>query len=310
MRIVALLILAASALVLCGASDSAHSQKDRTAKHERQSAVEADAASQREHEANVLLSAIQTEQANILKLTEAIKNEADARQKNNNTKDESWPGLRRLTPFKVQQGLFIVGALYAFFAAWQLIQIRRQANIAMLALRTDRPYLILEYAQVTGVLTGDGPVTKETPQPDELITSPRFFPRVILNFRNYGKGPVIFGEGVICIDALATLPAARDFSRCERMGLQANAIRAGGPWNPLAQFNYEADWTALFPDIAAERKSLIAIPPRIEPQTMPPRIAELLAPYRAPGAPDPQTPTPVKMPGDFRRGPSTHNYCD
>jgi len=334
MHRVALLVLAALAVLLSGTrSDAANSQKNRTTKHERQSAVEADSASQREQEADVLLSAVQAEQANILKLAETIKNEATTRQENINTGDESWPGLLRLTPFKVQQGLFIVGALYTFFAAWQLIQIRRQANIATLALRTDRPYLILEYAQLTGVLSGDGPVTKETPQLEELITPPRFFPRVVLNFRNYGKGPVIFGEGIIRIDAFATMPAARDFSGCQRMGLQANAVRAGGIWRPLAQFNSEVDWTALFPDIAAGRKSLIAyecvrytdpigkdtyetgfcwifIPPRAEFQTMPKSVVELLEPYRAPGAPGPQTPIPIKMPSDFVRGPKTHNYCD
>jgi hypothetical protein len=216
----------------------------------------------------------------------------------------------------------------------QMVEAAKQSALAArLALKIDRPYLILEHAQLTGVLRGDDPIRKETPQPDELTIPPRFSPRVVLSFRNYGKGPVIFGEGIIRIDALATLPPARDFSGCKRMGLQANAVRSGGIWRPLAQFNLEADWTTLFPDIAAERKSLIAygcvrytdpigkdtyetgfcwifIPPRTEFQTMPKSVIELLGPYRAPGAPDPQTPIPIKMPGDFLRGPKTHNYCD
>jgi hypothetical protein len=222
--------------------------------------------------------------------------------------------------------------ILAFVSVVQCFILRYANQTSRLALKADRPYLILEHAQLTGVSRGDDPVIKE-PQQNELTTPPRFFPRVVLNFRNYGKGPVIFREGLIRIDAFAILPPARDFSGCQRMGLQANAVRAGGIWYPLAQFNYEADWTALFPDIAAERKCLIAygcvrytdpigedsyetgfcwifIPPRIEPQTMPPRIAELLAPDRAPGAPDPEMPISITMPGDFRLGPATHNYCD
>lgn len=207
------------------------------------------------------------------------------------------------------------------------------AAAARLALKIDRPYLILEHAQLTGVLRGDDPIRKETPELRELTIPPLFSPRVVLRFRNYGKGPVIFGEGIIRIDALETLPPARDFSGCKRMGLQANAVRAGGIWHPYAQFNFEADWASLFPDIAAEKKSLMAygcvrytdpigkdtyetgfcwifIPPRTEFQTMPKSVIDLLGPYRAPGAPDPQVPIRIKMPGDFLRGPKTHNYCD
>jgi hypothetical protein len=231
-------------------------------------------------------------------------------------------------------GWLVLVGLFQFLASvFAAYSASSSAKVARLALKVDRPYLILEHAQITGVLRGDDPIRKETPQPDELTIPPRFSPRVVLSFRNYGKGPVIFGEGIIRIDAFATLPPARDFSGCKRMGLQANAVRAGGIWRPLAQFNLEADWTALFPDIAAERKSLIAygcvrytdpigkdtyetgfcwifIPPRTEFQTMPKSVIELLGPYRSPGAPDPQTPIPIKMPGDFRRGPKTHNYCD
>lgn len=217
---------------------------------------------------------------------------------------------------------------------YQLVGVTNEMHqVTKLALKIDRPYLVLERAQLTGVLRGDDPIFKEPPQLDQLTIPPRFSPRVVLEFRNYGKGPVIFGEGLIRIDAFAELPPARDFSGCERMGLQANAVPAGGEWHPLAQFNFEADWGALFPDIAAGRKSLIAygcvrytdpvgkdtyetgfcwifIPPRTELHTMPKGVRELLAPYRAPGAPDPEAPIATKMPGDFRRGPQTHNYCD
>jgi hypothetical protein len=210
----------------------------------------------------------------------------------------------------------------------------KSAEAANFALKSDRPYLILERAELTGVLRGDNPVfPKEPLQLDELTMPPRFNPRLVMTFRNYGRGPVIFREGLIRIEALRELPPPRDFSGCTRMGLRANAISAGDEWHPLAEFNFEADWTALFPDIAAGRKRLIAygcvrytdpigndiyetgfgwifIPPRIEFIRMPKRAQELLAPYRAPSAPDPQTPIPTKTPGYFARGPKTHNYND
>ncbi len=223
--------------------------------------------------------------------------------------------------------------LLAIFT-WKLVVVTRDMHtVTKLALKVDRPYLILEHAQLTGVLPGDDPVIKEPRQLGELTLPPRFFPRVVLTFRNYGKGPVIFKEGLIRIDTFSTLPAPRDFSGCEPIGLQVNAVRAGGKWHPLAQFNFEADWSALFPDIAARRKTLIAygcvrytdpvgestyetgfcwlfIPPRTELHKMPKGVTDLLAPYRAPGAPDPEAPILSQMPGDFLRGPKTHNYCD
>jgi hypothetical protein len=187
---------------------------------------------------------------------------------------------------------------------------------------------------LTGVLRGDGPL-KEEDSLDlaELKTPPRFFPRVVLTFFNYGGGPVIFTEGFIRIYPLSELPAPRDFSACTKMHLRANAISAGEEWHPLAEFNYEADWTSLFGDIANERTHLfvygciryrdvlsndtyetgfcwVFIPPRTEPLDMPQRIKDMLAPYRAPDAEERvrETPTTWTMPGDFRLGPTSHNY--
>lgn len=205
----------------------------------------------------------------------------------------------------------------------QLVSVTAEMHqVTKLALKIDRPYLILDHAQLTDVLH---------PQLNILMPPPRFFPRLVLDFHNYGKGPVIFREALIRIDALHELPPARDFSGCERMSLRENAVSADKDWHPLAQFNYEADWSALFPDIAAEKKRLVAygcvrytdpvgentyetgfcwifIPPRTELHTMPKAVRELLAPYRAPGAPDPEAPIASKMPGDFVRGPASHNY--
>jgi len=137
-----LLILIALALLLI--AESAFSQKNGPAKDNRQSAIETQETRQREHQAEVLLTAIQAEQANIVKLIQAVKDEAEAQHEHDRTDNESWPLLGRLTPFKVQQGLLFVGALYTFFAGWQLLQIRRQANLAKQAADDARDALRLE----------------------------------------------------------------------------------------------------------------------------------------------------------------------
>jgi hypothetical protein len=136
-----LVILVASALLLSAASgDSLTSQKNSIEKHKRETAIEAEATKQREHEADVFLSAIQAEQADIVKLVQAIEDQAAVRQKQDHANSEPWRWLWWLTSFRVQQGLLVVGALYTFFAAWQLLQIRRQGNIASTTLAlANRP---------------------------------------------------------------------------------------------------------------------------------------------------------------------------
>ncbi len=122
-----LVILLASSLSSAGAS-AVVSQKDSSKEHQRQASIQTEAAKQRDHDTEILLSAIQAEQVNIIKLTEAIKHEADTRQKEDPTQNKSLPFLSFLSGLRVQQGLLIVGGLYTFFAAWQLLQIRRQAT--------------------------------------------------------------------------------------------------------------------------------------------------------------------------------------
>jgi hypothetical protein len=67
---------------------------------------------------------------------------------------------------------------------------------------------------------------------------------------------VIFREGLIRIDALLEVPVPRDFSACEPIHMNTNAVGPSTPWSPFAQFNYEVSWGELFPDIASGRKTL------------------------------------------------------
>lgn len=144
------LILVVLALLLSLADDGhGTSQKNRSAKDKRAAAKEADSANQREHETESLLSTIKAQQANIVKLTKTISDENETQQEKNRADNAPWPLLSGLTPVKVQQGLLIVGALYTFFAAWQLLQIRRQANIADRTLNlVERPFLGYEIKRV------------------------------------------------------------------------------------------------------------------------------------------------------------------
>jgi hypothetical protein len=166
-----MLALIASALILSAASgDTATSQKNSIKKHKREAAIQTDAATQREREANVFLSATQAAQANIIKLIQAIKDQTEAQHEHDRADDEPWPLLGRLTPVKVQQGLLIVGALYTFFAGWQLLQIRRQANLAKQAADDAREALRLEQRPWL-VPTGDaqlGMPSGEIPEGDRI----------------------------------------------------------------------------------------------------------------------------------------------
>jgi len=128
-------VLILVALLLSVANDGhCTSQKNRSTQDKRETTIEADSANQREHQTENLLSAIEAEQANIVELIKTISDENETQQEKNRTDNTPWPLLSGLTPFKVQQGLLIVGALYTFFAAWQLVQIRRQAKISRRAL--------------------------------------------------------------------------------------------------------------------------------------------------------------------------------
>jgi hypothetical protein len=234
--------------------------------------------------------------------------------------------------------LVLVGVLQFLAAFFQWRTARRSekaakesAIAASLSLKNDRPFLILERAELTGVLRGDEPIDQESVQLDELKGPPRFFPRVILTFLNYGRGPAILSEGLIQIDAVSELLRPRDFSNCKTMELQANAVSTDKEWSPLAEFNFEADWKMLFPAIADGSKTLIVygcirytdligkdifetgfcwrfVPPRFESWEMPKNVRELLEPYRDIDAPEMSSAISTKMPGVFVRGPMTHNY--
>ncbi|MGA8641338.1 MAG: hypothetical protein WB650_05490 [Candidatus Binatus sp.] len=128
----------------------AGSHKQSAEKNQGQAAIETYSPTQSQREADGLFSAIQAEQSDVVKLTKSIEDQAKAEHEKNRTDDTALPLLSRLTPLRVQQGLLIVGVFYTFFAGWQLIQIRRQANIAQRTLDVvERPYLSFQIKAVS-----------------------------------------------------------------------------------------------------------------------------------------------------------------
>jgi hypothetical protein len=139
-----LLRTATVALAICAlcATSFAASKKNRPQERERHPTANADEADKKNHEADALLSAIQSEQSSIHELIVAIKGEQIVQREKDRADDEPFSWFPHLGSLKVQQGLLIVGFFYTLFAGWQLVEIHRQANIAERTLNlVERPYL-------------------------------------------------------------------------------------------------------------------------------------------------------------------------
>ena len=142
--------------------------------------------------------------------------------------------------------LFVTGVIYAVVAYRQLRAISRQASIAEksaeaaqksaeVALKADRPYLLMEKAELAGAIEKG---EDEVPQSVGVIYNPLphfveykdFCPIAIFHFRNYGKGPALPDDVAMRLQPLKEPPNAEDFSDCHDIPLSAEAIGAGNSW--------------------------------------------------------------------------------
>src|SRR5262249_25959106 len=83
---------------------------------------------------------------------------------------------------------------------------KKSVDVAEIALKSDRPYLLVEKAELCGVIA----IAKLRTDPSSSFAESlkndviprfedyqRFQPRVIFHFRNYGKGPALLDEVLI-----------------------------------------------------------------------------------------------------------------
>ncbi len=99
---------------------------------------------------------------------------------------------------------------------------QKNAEAAELALKSDRPYLLVETAKLEGAFKDE--------KSHEIRERSEFRPRATFNFRNYGKGPALIETVVIGLRPMKEIPAPGDFTDCKEMSHTINAIMAEKRW--------------------------------------------------------------------------------
>jgi hypothetical protein len=85
---------------------------------------------------------------------------------------------------------------------------KQNADAARLTLKSDRPYLLVEKAELAGF----------PPKTSMSIVVAKF------TFRNYGKGPALIHEVVLKLKVVSERPAPRDFSGCKEWKATVDAV--------------------------------------------------------------------------------------
>lgn len=111
--------------------------------------------------------------------------------------------------------LVLVGALQFFASLFAACAARSSARAASLALKSDRPYLLLDMAQLFG-LPPKIPPSVETW--DNAITEAK------ISFKNYGRGPALIENIIVKLKVVAELPAPKDFSECTEWKATVDAV--------------------------------------------------------------------------------------
>lgn len=185
---------------------------------------------------------------------------------------------------------------------------KKSAEVAELALKSDRPYLLLEKAEFTGVfkLNSYGEKT------GELLEQDKFRPGGIFHFRNCGKGPAILNKVCLSIITVDELPSPKDFSNCEENQITVDVLGANEHWETDSHFrgslSYGGD-SVTYNAIVDKSKTLIAYgciwyedvfrtPYEIGFlwQLSPPHRFQIEGVFER------------TMPAYFHRGPKSHNY--
>ena len=122
---------------------------------------------------------------------------------------------------------------------------KHAADAAQLAATAERPYLLIEKANLDGVVSKKG--EQRTPtgiegallsnlvtmfaNPETLNEASRFFPSAGFTFKNYGKGPALIEDLLATISVVEALPPPHDFTGCQPIAVHPEAVGSGEPLN-------------------------------------------------------------------------------
>lgn len=215
----------------------------------------------------------------------------------------------------------IVGWTIAAFIAWCTLKGMKEqseatkaaanasiksAEVAELALKTDRPYLLIEKTEMFGVHK------EKEGFSGGLADYNSFEPRVRFTFRNFGKGPALIKEVALRLWPLEHIPAAGDFADCRFVEIDHAAVGAGGTWRLDTDMMDGIVNQGSYDDIVRGKKE-ITIWGYVRYQD----VFELDEPYETAFCWRLPTPfeldvgvnkPPIIVVPELSRGPSTHNY--
>ena len=103
----------------------------------------------------------------------------------------------------------------------------KSLEIAELALKSDRPYLLIEKARMFGIQGHDsyGGLSSTIAEYDHFV------PNAVFSFRNFGNGPAFIDEAIIHMFPLIDFPKVNDFTGCKLADIGGvEAVGAGEPW--------------------------------------------------------------------------------
>jgi hypothetical protein len=185
---------------------------------------------------------------------------------------------------------------------------RKSLEIAELALKADRPYLLIQKALLDRIMqvgTGvDGAI-------DEYK---HFSPRAYFTFRNYGKGPALLEEAVIRLYPLPELQDAGDFTDCKKAQIDyesgREAIGVGEPWEIsneiIDSLISEPDYKEI---VAGTKKITVWGQLKYRDVFNNPYETAFCWILEPPQLTYRMDQRPIMLIGRFLRGPATHNYA-
>jgi hypothetical protein len=163
--------------------------------------------------------------------------------------------------------IFVATLIYASVAIYQLWAIHRQADIAAeatavakksveiakLSLHLDRPYLITHSFELEGFPLANDAEGVQRAQKRGLLVEGRF------SIKNFGKGPALMNEMLVCIKAVEKVPASRDYAICNRLDdfLKINVLNADSETEQGREFLYGSITPEDYGAIIVNKKTLI-----------------------------------------------------
>jgi hypothetical protein len=134
---------------------------------------------------------------------------------------------------------------------------RQSAGASKLALKADRPYLLLESAKLNGVEIGAEETYRSLAYAfGDLRPYKDFSPEATFTFRNYGKGPALIDKILAEFSPKVEPPEHRDFSECRDLPLRVGAVGADKQMKISIQMRRvtEEDYAA----VQSETKKMLA----------------------------------------------------